>query len=133
MFLIWCFFKSFRSIAHFAAYNDSVKTFLILEDLGIPTVTSRIDVYPIHIAAKYGNLKVCKWLWSHGSPYENLTKNGFSPLHLAVHFYRYDVADFLISIGCNINQQMGVYFTFLMALFYKISSFIWGGYSKLEC
>ena len=107
-FFLRCLFLYFRSLAHFAAYNGTVNLFLLLEQNGIPTSTSKIDVYPIHIAAKHGRLKVCQWLWSNGSPINLLSRNGFSPLHLAMHFYHFNIVDFFLSVNCDINQYMGV-------------------------
>lgn len=51
---------------------------------------------PLHVAAKYGNLKVVQMLIRRGTNPNVEGKNGLTPLHVATHYNRVNVALYLL-------------------------------------
>lgn len=51
---------------------------------------------PLHLAAKYGNIKVAKLLLQKEAPVDAQGKNGVTPLHVASHYDHQNVALLLL-------------------------------------
>jgi len=51
---------------------------------------------PLHLAAKYGNLKVSRLLITRGAAVDAEGKNGVTPLHVAAHYDHQNVALLLL-------------------------------------
>jgi ankyrin repeat protein len=54
-----------------------------------------------HIAAKYGQINLCKWLYIRSGDITARTADGFAPIHLAALHHHFDVVDFLMKVGAN--------------------------------
>lgn len=62
----------------------------------------------MHLASKYGNLKVTRLLLQRDAPVDAEGKNGVTPLHVAAHYDHQNVALLLLDKvmkGCVINQS----------------------------
>lgn len=58
--------------------------------------TSKKGFTPLHLAAKYGNIKVAKLLLQKEAPVDAQGKNGVTPLHVASHYDHQNVALLLL-------------------------------------
>ena len=56
---------------------------------------------PLHVAAKYGHLKVAEMLVNKGVDPNFDGKNGLTPLHVATHYNHVDIALFLLEKRAN--------------------------------
>merc|ERR1711872_344650 len=56
---------------------------------------------PLHLAAKYGNLKVAKLLLSKETNVDAEGKNGVTPLHVAVHYDNTALAQLMLERGAS--------------------------------
>ena len=68
---------------------------------------------PLHIAAKYGNIKVARLLLQKDADPNMQGKNGLTPLHVATHYNHVNVALLLLENGASphctakVSQWMG--------------------------
>lgn len=56
---------------------------------------------PLHIAAKYGNIKVARLLLQKDANPDVQGKNGLTPLHVATHYNHVNVAQLLLENKAN--------------------------------
>jgi ankyrin repeat protein len=82
--------------------KNKVCQFLINQDLNV----NDIDVYgqnPIYYAVAYGNMETCKFLQRNGSFHDYVDENGETPLYYTIKHNRETIAEWLITLGCNLN------------------------------
>jgi len=82
---------------------------------------SKKDLYPIHIASKYGHLDVIKFLWLSGVDLTRMTKNGMMPIHYAVLHGKKDVYEFYLKLNINLDSSNSVNVSFYFPIIYIIS------------
>lgn len=98
-------FFFFRALVHFAAFSGNVQIFELLDELSLNFAVKGVnDLTPFHIAAKYGHLGLCKWLYVRGCSTSDPSRDGHSPVHLAILNYHFDVADFLLRTGADVRE-----------------------------
>src|ERR1700712_5496980 len=74
----------------------------ILVDILIQNVMdSQKGFTPLHLAAKYGNIKVARLLISKDAPVDAQGKNNVTPLHCAAHYDHVNVALLLLEKGAS--------------------------------
>lgn len=60
----------------------------------------------LHKVAGYGHLDICKYLISKGIPVDiEIPDAKATPLMMAVSFNNFEVVEYLLSVGANINKQ----------------------------
>ena len=69
---------------------------MLLDHQASLEATTKKGFTPLHLAAKYGNLKVSKLLLARGAPVDSEGKNGVTPLHVAAHYDHQNVALLLL-------------------------------------
>ena len=69
---------------------------ILLEHHASQTATTKKGFTPLHLAAKYGNLKVTRLLLHKEAPVDAEGKNGVTPLHVAAHYDHQNVAQLLL-------------------------------------
>jgi ankyrin len=96
-----------------------VQKFLLIYD----HLTLQKGFTPLHIAAKYGQLKVAKLLLQKDANPDVQGKNGLTPLHVATHYNHVSVALLLLNSKASPHSTAKVrnnflnFFSFLACLF----------------
>ncbi|PSN36088.1 hypothetical protein C0J52_20527 [Blattella germanica] len=60
---------------------------------------------PVHLAAKFGQVRVMQWLFNEGCLVSKPNKIGLTPLHISVIFEQPDIVTFLVSIGIDLLER----------------------------
>jgi len=66
------------------------------------------NITPIHVAAKWGKIKMVNLLMSKGANIEAKTRDGLTPLHCAARSGHHEVVDILIEKGAPIGSKTKV-------------------------
>ena len=89
-----------RCLCHFAAYSGSLNIFQLLLENAVPIDVAGVNrMTPFLIAAKFGRVELCKWLFANGCDVQALTADGKSALDLAVDRGHANVCEFLFKVG----------------------------------
>ncbi len=98
-----------KSEEYFSAITDNdINKVRELASSGVKQIISKMDddhfgSYPIHVAAKLGNLEIVQCLVEHGADVHVTGNYGETPLHSAVYELHIDVARFLLTHGADID------------------------------
>lgn len=79
---------------------------------------------PLHIAAKYGQLKVAKLLLQKEANPDIQGKNGLTPLHVATHYNHVSVALLLLNNKASPHATAKVKQLFVVSLSYNWSNIL---------
>ncbi|EAY03674.1 hypothetical protein TVAG_031730 [Trichomonas vaginalis G3] len=94
-----------RTAAHFAVYSKNIEVFQTLYKYGINfDAKSKNLKTPFHIAAKYGYLNICHYLWVHGCSLYTTNYQNYTIFDFALFNEQFQVVDFLFDIGMEYNQ-----------------------------
>ena len=89
-----------RCLCHFAAYSGSLSIFQLLLENAVPIDVAGVNrMTPFLIAAKFGHVELCKWLFVNGCDVHAVTADGKSALDLAVDRGHANVCEFLFKVG----------------------------------
>lgn len=66
------------------------------------------NITPMHVAAKWGKIKMVNLLMSKGANIEAKTRDGLTPLHCAARSGHHEVVDILIEKGAPIGSKTKV-------------------------
>lgn len=69
------------------------------------------NITPMHVAAKWGKMKMVNLLMSKGANIEAKTRDGLTPLHCAARSGHHEVVDILIEKGAPIGSKTKVCIT----------------------
>lgn len=69
---------------------------------------SQHNITPMHVAAKWGKIKMVNLLMSKGANIEAKTRDGLTPLHCAARSGHHEVVDILIEKGAPIGSKTKV-------------------------
>jgi len=90
-----------------AIYSDSLAAVEFLFELGCEyDVPNQWNVYPIHYAAYLGNVEVMRLFLDRGVNIHKVTMNRETPFFWAVVGRRFEMADFLLENGVDINAKV---------------------------
>lgn len=70
------------------------------------------NITPMHVAAKWGKIKMVNLLMSKGANIEAKTRDGLTPLHCAARSGHHEVVDILIEKGAPIGSKTKVRINF---------------------
>ena len=79
--------------------NDCLKSDIVFH--GCCVLSLQKGLTPLHIAAKYGHIKVARLLLQKGADSNVQGKNGLTPLHVATHYNHVNVALLLLEHGAS--------------------------------
>ena len=79
----------------------------LLADGADPNAKGNNELIPLHIAARYGNLKAVDALLKAGAKVNARGEDGATPLHFAVIFGHREAVGVLLGAGANIHVKMG--------------------------
>ena len=84
----------------------STKTAFALPQVSLPSFNlAKSTEYPLHIAARMGDLSAVKKLVESGQKVSQTDLFGSTPLHMAAMYGHKDVVEYLISKGANVNAK----------------------------
>lgn len=66
------------------------------------------NITPLHVAAKWGKIKMVNLLMSKGANIDAKTRDGLTPLHCAARSGHHEVVDILIEKGAPIGSKTKV-------------------------
>ncbi|KAM3174258.1 hypothetical protein ACTXT7_010901 [Hymenolepis weldensis] len=92
---------------HVAAKKDDVHAVSLLlsnNDVNVNHVSAR-GFTPLHIAARYGNVKVARFLISNGADVNYCAKDSITPLHLAAKWGKGEMTQLLIDKGAQLDAR----------------------------
>ncbi|KAL5964290.1 Ankyrin-3, partial [Taenia solium] len=92
---------------HVAAKKDDVHAVSLLlanNDVNVNHASTR-GFTPLHIAARYGNLKVARLLINNGADVNYCAKDSITPLHLAAKWGKAEMAQLLIDKGAQLDAR----------------------------
>ena len=90
-----------------AIYSDSLAAVKLLFELGCEyDVPNQWDVYPVHYAAYLGNVEVMKLFLERDVDIHKVTMNRETPFFWAVVGRRFEMADFLLENGVDVNTKV---------------------------
>ncbi|VUZ45124.1 unnamed protein product, partial [Hymenolepis diminuta] len=92
---------------HVAAKKDDVHAVSLLlsnNDVNVNHVSAR-GFTPLHIAARYGNVKVSRFLISNGADVNYCAKDSITPLHLAAKWGKAEMTQLLIDKGAQLDAR----------------------------
>lgn len=89
---------------------------VLLEHGAPPNAVTKKGFTPLHLAAKYGNLKVANLLMSQkGAELDPRGKNGVTPLHVASQYKHHAVASALLEKGAD---PKAIKFNYIRIIYY---------------
>uniref|UniRef100_A0A5K3F636 ANK_REP_REGION domain-containing protein n=1 Tax=Mesocestoides corti TaxID=53468 RepID=A0A5K3F636_MESCO len=92
---------------HVAAKKDDVHAVSLLlanNDINVNHASTR-GFTPLHVAARYGNLKVARLLLSNGADVNYCAKDNITPLHLATKWGKSEMTQLLIDKGAQLDAR----------------------------
>ncbi|VDM16949.1 unnamed protein product [Hydatigera taeniaeformis] len=92
---------------HVAAKKDDVHAVSLLlanNDVNVNHASTR-GFTPLHIAARYGNLKVARLLINNGADVNYCAKDSITPLHLAAKWGKAEMTQLLIDRGAQLDAR----------------------------
>ena len=96
-----------KTLAHFGAYSGKIEIMqqVVNQNISLTDKTKSGNTV-LHIAAKRGFLELCQFFWASGVPIYVLNNKQVSPVIAALANEHFDLYQFFISVGFDINTMM---------------------------